>query len=601
MNASAISKGIKPGQRFRAFCPLSYEALGKKERVKAKDLLLYRFRKPHLGMTPSQLRSLGIVESRGSKGTHINLEKLEEHIDKFDVSVLREQDRSASVRERVGIFCARLAEPAEVLELNREAAALLAGVRKFVDSREIKQSPWQEYLEPIAFGQHPLTKYLANLERGGLSDPHFEASLNVLSALGVDIMDHLLVRDFLSDLMGFSYKGYTGHEPPLAKQQVRDWVLTPPLPLGRKAALERLGISYVLKGLPLEQRIERWRQAYRQVKARLFEMASSDYPFVLLPFDIERLHTSAVAKIVGEVFATLWRQEGIVSEVGSFVYMRDMKSLGSDLDLFYVGPEAEKINDLATPIFYAIGLKRDFSSTIMMEQEIEALRIGYEIVHYFMGGEVIHLVGSAFKNFHQNWIMPRAKLGRIQSELYPYLSRQLRFWASGEEYDEEIALGRYDFKNLHTRALFNLLFCLGKKAEVVLGQYNCNFSNEWVRDLLGEKAADELFLIAAFSLQARNVVQLVTSSRWDNSDPLVMREVERVLNRQGLGRWGKLNQVNQSSGEFLVSLAEEHLGPLDFSAHPKYMGLYRDQRIFESWDQVVQRLKNSEIFQERVG
>jgi hypothetical protein len=498
---------------------------------------------------------------------------------------LREDNADHGLRARIA--AARLAPSLETLDYLPETRVAKEILERFVrgkhGERDIFLAPWQQLSEDTDFPSSPLFSFISVMRETGRTETEIRGVLDTLFQMRVNVSAPCTTGYMILDLMRTTYGRLLGRPTPLKHSLVKDWTFSP-LSLGQATVVRPVDERHLHS---LENLIRTLREDYKNLMEDTKNLLCSDQNFLAIEEKKQEL-SRGIINIVCSIIRYVWGTLGIDPKSQALVYMRRMKTRGSDLDMAYFGPKQKEVNKRLTIIAWAVGLQRDYFSTNVFDGEIERKACGYELAHYFFDGTIVEYNGASFDDFLAA-VLGRGRPDEIREKVYPYLCRQLAIW-SGEKTAREVKLNltRYDFKHLHIRAIFNLLYCLSVKFNIPVDH---NMDRFWTRlgKYFRQEEIERIQEIYHFANHARDLIQCVTNRRWRNKDKRVFAEVESILSHQGIP---DMDQYIEENGRFLQGVSRKYLGMPDYriTSHWK---LFDSERGQSNWDGVVDLMREA--------
>ncbi len=301
------------------------------------------------------------------------------------------------------------------------------------------------------------------------------------------------------------------------------------------------------------------REKYEWMMEQLSQVVLSKKNYREIDNEIRQSINLFYKRIVGVLVNRAWKQLGISKNSEALCYFREVKTFISDLDLIYIGPDQDRVNQLLTTFMFSIGIKLDIYGVDM----IVADAMNHNSPN-FLGGQFYRNIETVTFNIDFNDFF---KKHFEKNDLSECIS--INNFKANQVFDawQNIEFQDADTKEIYYVGVNHLLRGLALKYSIPCGSYDNNFwkalgnylSTEEIHVLSDANATvNHIRNLYQMCIARRSWVLFVrTDDEWNNIKGQIANNIEHVFAQQGVLDLRKHLEVLRDN---LNSIRNTHLG-----------------------------------------
>lgn len=414
---------------------------------------------------------------------------------------------------------------------------------------------------------------LTQLAQQGVEAHIIKKLIDTFMLLGIDVSNSWTSIDILKDIVGFMSKELIGNDLGAFKSLIKQIKFSSEQMLlnnGGDSCEEFTSISEV-------------KQQYNELKRQQQQLILSANPFQEISEHLSQTSSQFMRETLEVLLPVVWRKLNIPPHSPGVIFFRHMKTFASDLDLFYWGQQPEHVITELTRYFLLLGVKVDHYSIninkLIIEQSHQPHDILFDIYNrlYFFMGNAIEFNGGVYREYY-NTIKPKRSVHEIWNTAYAILYKKL-FQINRLQNG---SMERKGLKKLYYWGLSCLLFGLSLKFHIPF-EYDMYCLFDALQGCIDESEILFIREHIAFINQFRNILQILTGTRWQPEEDNHYTKTNDILRQQGIDQpEKKLHQLGVAMEQLLQKYFSE---PEDTTIEPY---IHNEEFFSDVWKETSQ-------------
>lgn len=379
--------------------------------------------------------------------------------------------------------------------------------------------------EAINNRELPIYSYTQILLKSGVSDKTLMMLLGLLVDTGIDISDPLSSSSELSVIVGYMSNDLLGMDLSQMRRVV-DEVKNTQVTVNNK--------NYIIPKIKIPNGYLPTYQYLKQIRRFEQELILSKKIPSEISKNIIEINDTMIMRLLMREIIKIWSELGVNKKSKAVIYFRSMKVYASDLDIYYWGPQKEKVLKKLTKYLIPLGYKIDhcalyfIDSIIKNKAGVNNAYLGGYLYDFFFIGNYLEFNGGKYFDYYRKDILPAMNMSEAWPSIYNWFMKNIDVMSDIFQKD----LKEYpSFKNLITRTLEGILLGLALKYKA---PDTLNYKNlfKYLKRFLDKEDVNILEDAVHYVNHIRDVYQQITERRWEMIYPETIKQINNIIERK---------------------------------------------------------------------